>query len=477
MKMNNTKEKIIVQKILQFILISVVVGFLGGYTTTVFSKSEAQSWGNAYPNNNLLGLKMNLGLVCISNKNKQPKKINIDKKKGRAPVVGMGAVIHPLKTHQEKKVGIHVIPYVRAKSRSDEKIRPLYLIPNLFGVFNEFYITCSKNYNTQLASKYLKSYPLVLLHVDDDVEKRARLMKYLKGKRWNNFSRPVSTKGVNTIGDLLNKVFSQKQASFLKGFPFNVCVELIDEKNGNVKFLVENVKGGSSPCKLALPKQPQNSTTEKPSTNSSANSESTSEQGYQLDAECEETRQKMACENENAQLKERISQLEEEKSRLEVKRDYLGVKRDEANSAVDKLIAENRRLQSQLKQNNKHLKFEGDQAALLEGTLARLKTQNQELKKIIKLTHTIQRRGEKTSPWLTWLETENNRLTNQVEQLTKQLAITKKLVETNPEIFQLDAEILQLEMENEGLHRRVEKLNKQLANLKQRAKGCSVDQP
>ncbi|MDM8557506.1 hypothetical protein [Candidatus Parabeggiatoa sp. HSG14] len=490
------------QKISQFILISVVLSFFGGYTTTVFSNSEAQSWGSIFPNKNFLSQFVNLSGICISYNGTKWKTRYLGR---RVHISGISAIINTkdifTKANERNTIGLRVIPYVVSKKTRGKLFTVIAHKEVTRKNFNKFYPVCTQSYNHQarLEPKFNKFYPLILLHVDSK-KNRKSLEKRIKSLKWHKLdflAKPIKTTTVSTVGDLLKKVFSKKQAKFLKGLRFNVCVELIDEKEGNLKFQVGNF-GDSSPCKSALSKQSQNRTTENLESDnlsaSSDNSVSTCEQSLQKDVEaiqCQETNQKLVtCKNQTARLqgeinqfKTDIAQVEQEKFDVIKEKDFLNMQLmqfEKANSGIDKLLEKNSRFQSQigrLKQDNQQLKSKCNQAALFEETLARLRTENQELKAVIKLTNTTQRRGEKTSPWLTWLETKNDRLTSQVEQLTKQLAETKKLVETNPEIFRLDAEILQLETENMGLQRQVEKLNKQLVDVKQQANERSVVQP
>jgi hypothetical protein len=243
-------------KTLSMLFLSSVAAFWVLATEMALSYPNAKDWGNAYKNSDLVALKIHLGNQCISNNyGKQPKKIRIP---GRAPIIGIGAVIAPLIFKpKDTTVGVHIVPYVIVRSRSNHRKLPLYLVPEVQNLrkvkFDEFYSTCLERYNQQVAYKYLKYYPLVLLRVDNQAN-RKKLEKHLKRKKWATFFwyKSATKKSVGTMRDLLRLVFKKKQAQFLKGLPFDVHVELIDEskgENNHLKFCVP--KKGFFKCNSA----------------------------------------------------------------------------------------------------------------------------------------------------------------------------------------------------------------------------------
>ncbi len=231
------------QKISQFLLSSLMVGFFWVCTTvSVVSSPDAKTWGNVFRNSYVLALPINLAGYCINkpNSSKQWRKV---KTRGKVRITGIGAVVdtnYVTTSHKNlRAVGIRVIPYVISKKQN----KPLFLIPEIprkiAGIqkrFNEFYPACTPKYNNLARGEDdITYYPLVLLNVDDE-KNRDVLVKYLRKLPQQNdlqnrdfLKNPIKVSSVSTVGKLIEKVFSQKQATFLAGLPFDVGVKLIDE--------------------------------------------------------------------------------------------------------------------------------------------------------------------------------------------------------------------------------------------------------
>ncbi len=283
-------------EISKLILMSVAVGCFGMYATTASSES-ATSWGNASPNSRWLDTKINLGPWCIKPKS-IPKSIFIKLPKNTG-IIDFGAALAPLTFPGNRTtVAVHIIPYVISER---DKAR-LYLIYKR----NYFYRACREGYNQRLARQHLGLYPLILLHVAK--ENRAELVTYLRKVRWMGFLRSqIDVKLVKTVGDLLEKVFTLKQAEFLKGLPFNVCVELIDErKKPTVKFVVQNVTGSApSPCW----RKPQQTSP----THHSPSTAKTSQQGRDSEGTSKKTEEVKQLQTQFKELQEQIAKLTDEK--------------------------------------------------------------------------------------------------------------------------------------------------------------------
>lgn len=316
-------------KLSKFIRISVVVCCLGLYATTVFSSStNAKDWGNAFFNSDLLfGVRIHLGYGCITTKF-GPKKV---KARRKLKIVDFGASVAPLKLQlKETIVGVHIVPYVYVTSSQEKNQQlQLYLIPGVQELkksplsFREFYVACFKKYNQQLASSYLKYYPVVLLHVDKKSNRDMLLKELQKKLFWKGFlkSKITDVKSLYTVGDLLQKIFALKQAQFLNNLPFNVCVELINEKKQqNLKFAVKNVKGSLPfPCgRRVSPK-----TSPKPeSSPKESHSQQTGKTGKRELKQSDKPRENTNQEPGNVkqfqakikELQEQIAQLKHEKS-------------------------------------------------------------------------------------------------------------------------------------------------------------------
>jgi hypothetical protein len=243
------------QKLSQFILSSLMVGFFWVCTTApVVSSPNAKTWGNVFRNSYVLALPINLAGYCINKpyRSKQWRKI---KTRGKVRITGIGAVVdtnYVMTSHKNPRVvGIRVIPYVISKKQN----KPLFLIPEIprkiAGVqkhFNEFYPACTPKYNNLAKGEDdITYYPLVLLNVDDE-KNRDVLAKYLRKLPRQNYlqkgdflKNPIKVRSVSTVGKLFEKVFSQKQATFLADLPFDVRVKLIDEtKHKPMQFVVKS---------------------------------------------------------------------------------------------------------------------------------------------------------------------------------------------------------------------------------------------
>ncbi|MDM8557509.1 hypothetical protein [Candidatus Parabeggiatoa sp. HSG14] len=427
-------------KILKFLLISVVVGFLGGYATTVFSKSEAQLWGSILPSKNFLGLGIDLSGHCITHtKGKWSRKTFRHR---RVHISGISAIINKkdilTKDEETNTIGLSIIPYV-VSNRNGGKLLAVIANKKITGEnFNKFYPVCFQHLSHSARSepKFNKFYPLILLHVESKKNRKSleRHIKALQFWDMDFLTKPIKATTVSTVRNLLKKVFSKKQAKFLKGLRFNVCVELIDEEEGNVKFQVGNF-GGSSPCKPALPKQSQKRT-ENTQTNFSpdrddlsASNDKTCEQPPQKDAEamqCQETSQKLAtCKNKIVQVQERISQLEQEKTRIEANRNYLETTCNEANSGIDKLMEENDKLKSQIERLKREKKLK--QARQQEGTNLQLKKLENKLERLTKKREKTTEEFEKLTQLTKKRDETITELEDKVDQLTKERDDIKKL--------------------------------------------------
>jgi hypothetical protein len=249
---NKTTGGIYLKKNLAFILMG-VVGFWMLATEAALSYPNAKDWGNAFKNSDLLALEIHLGNQCITNSRDygNPKKISFPVEK--AKIKGIGTVVVPLTySPTGTTVGVHIIPYV-----INPKNIALYLIPGVQNLrknpFRKFYRTCLKEYNYQLAPKYLKYYPVVLLRVESE-DNRKQLEQRLKKQQWWGQDNSSS---VDTLGKLLSKIF-KKKPQFLKDLRFDVHVELIDESKKQSNPLTFCVpKKGSSRCKFSRAKAPK----------------------------------------------------------------------------------------------------------------------------------------------------------------------------------------------------------------------------
>jgi hypothetical protein len=137
-------------------------------------------------------------------------------------------------------VGVRIIPYVFSKRQQ----KPLFLIPEtvLGNTFIKFYPACKPKYGYKIRTEtHIKYYPLVLFGVDNEQEgyiliKHLKNLKYKQGKF---LPTPIRTTNVKSVGQLIGKFFKKRQAKFLEGLPFNVHVELIDEKGTQYNFITK----------------------------------------------------------------------------------------------------------------------------------------------------------------------------------------------------------------------------------------------
>ncbi|RKZ91402.1 MAG: hypothetical protein DRR19_07270 [Candidatus Parabeggiatoa sp. nov. 1] len=227
-------------------LILMSAAIWGGIATETAFSTNAKQWGNAYPNSNLLALSINLRGACVKKSRKRWKKTWSSG--GKVHITAMGALVdtrYPaVIPNNELVVGVRIIPYIVSKKQG----KKLFLIPEQLiekNDFNEFYPTYLWKANALVRhnSNNLKYYPLVLLKVNSEKERKS-LEKHLKKQKWQLgiLTYPIKATSVKTVGELLEKVFSQKRAKFLEGLPFDVVVELIHERGNTIRFEVKNVE-------------------------------------------------------------------------------------------------------------------------------------------------------------------------------------------------------------------------------------------
>jgi len=371
-------------------LISVVVCFLGGYTATAFSSESAKSWGNVFLNSNMLNLTINLSNKCIRRKNNG---LKISTLAHNLQSSGIGAVIISQSIVTQKSepttVGIRIIPYIITKKTGSLRI----LIPEVpeLGNLRKFYPACTYRDNF-ISSQYMKYYPLVFLKVDNKTQRDA-VTKYLKTmiifseNKFILFDNELINAKASNVRELLNKVLGKKQAPFLNGLPFNVCVELIDEKRTPVKFLVKN-RGDSNPCSsegnVSEPDNQLKTTT--PNRTEKSKLEASTKNVYSPPPakQREDNNQQCVGDQTIAQLKEQIAQLMQEKFEIEISRDFHKMKRDEADEQMAKLKQE----KFEIEISRDFYKMKRDEA---DEQIEKLKEENKGLRSQIQTNPEIQK--------------------------------------------------------------------------------------
>ncbi len=401
-------EDVIMQKISQFFLSSLMVGFFWVCTTIPAASSpDARSWGNVFRNSDVLALQINLAGYCITKKWNKYKTSG----KGKVHITGIGAVVDTnyviTPRNKLRELGIRVIPYVISQKQN----KPLFLIPGIprkiAGVqkFNKFYPACTPKSNSLARGKNsIRYYPLVLLEVDDEKSRDAlgaHLRELPRQNDWQHrevLEEPIEAISVRTMAELLEKVFSQKQAKFLEGLPFDVRVKLIDE---NQKKHVQFMAKSTTPFTTA-PLQREDGDSE--------NSDSVSEQ-------------KFDDKFDNALRV--IERLKKEKSGLVIKLEQTErrLKLFETQNALLKTQLKT----SQRKHKTKKVRLETKNAEL-NAQVNQLTKQLAAAKKLCETNPEIFRQEQEIEQ----LDQENTGLQRQVEILTKKLAKAKQQCSVQP---------------------------------------------
>ena len=249
-------------KIFKLLLLIIASCILWGYVANVSSDDTAKDWGNIAFNSNVFRLPIILKNnynrnICYKSRRNRFNLTTTNRLTINPNRIGAFITNYPIVRHdKEMLVGIHVIPYLVNKTVKTHH----YLIPNFDWIasqiapFSRFYPAChshSKDKETTKIAQHLDYYPLLLLKVTSK-EQRDFLASYLQNLSFQARHFGQVNAKVSNINNLIAKIFQTKRVKFLKNLPFNVCLQLLDEKNvlkNEIEFAVINAKNSPSPCK------------------------------------------------------------------------------------------------------------------------------------------------------------------------------------------------------------------------------------